>query len=79
MHYDIHWTFIVQYDLYDSLLGLGNRGPCLSHYTASPSHKEREGWSDGRATIIEEGDKIVVQSFVKATGYYETVTLTRQK
>jgi len=36
-------------------------------------------WSDGRATIIEEGDKIVIQSFVKATGYYETVTLIRQK
>ena len=36
-------------------------------------------WSDGRATIIEEGNKIVIQSFVKATGYYETVTLTRQK
>ena len=70
---------MVQYDLNARLLGLGDSGPCLSHHRASPSHKEREGWSDGRATIIEEGDKIVVQSFVKATGYYETVTLTRQK
>lgn len=36
-------------------------------------------WSDGRATIIEEGNKIVIQSFVNETGYYETVTLTRKK
>lgn len=36
-------------------------------------------WVDGRSTIIEDGNKIVIQSFVKATGYYETVTLTRKK
>jgi hypothetical protein len=36
-------------------------------------------WVDGRATIIEEGNKIVIQAFVKATNYYETVTLTRIK
>ncbi len=36
-------------------------------------------WIDGRATIIDEGNKIVIQSFIEATGYFETVTLTRQK
>ncbi len=36
-------------------------------------------WIDGRATIIKEGNKIVIQSFVKDTGYFETVTLTRQE
>ena len=36
-------------------------------------------WSDGRATITEAGNKIVIQSFVKSTGYYETVTLTRKQ
>ncbi|MDX2413674.1 MAG: hypothetical protein QNK33_00665 [Bacteroidales bacterium] len=35
-------------------------------------------WSDGRATITEAGNKIVIQSFVNETGYYETVTLTRK-
>ena len=27
-------------------------------------------WVDGRATIIENGNKIVIQSFIKETGYY---------
>jgi hypothetical protein len=36
-------------------------------------------WSDGRATITEEGNKIVIQSFVNETFNYETVTLTRKK
>lgn len=36
-------------------------------------------WSDGRATITEDGNKIIVQSFVNETGYYETVTLSRKK
>ena len=35
---------MVQIDLYARLLGLGDSGPCLSHHTARPSHKEREGW-----------------------------------
>ena len=35
-------------------------------------------WSDGRATITEAGNKIVIQSFVNETGYYETVTLIRK-
>jgi hypothetical protein len=35
---------MVQYDLNARLLGLGDRGPCHSHHTASPSHKERERW-----------------------------------
>lgn len=35
-------------------------------------------WVDGRATIIENGNKIVIQSFIKDTGYYETVILTRK-
>ncbi len=35
---------MVQYDLYARLLGLSDSGPCLSHHTASSSHKEREGW-----------------------------------
>jgi len=34
--------WVVQYDLYAHLLGHGDCGPCLSHHTASPSHKERE-------------------------------------
>jgi len=36
-------------------------------------------WIDGRATIIDGGNKIVIQSFIESTGYFETVTLTRQK
>ena len=35
-------------------------------------------WIDGRATIIEEGSKIIIQSYIESTGYYETVTLTRK-
>jgi len=31
---------LVQHDLYARLLGLGNSGPCISHHTAGPSHKE---------------------------------------
>ena len=31
---------MVQYDLYARLLGLGNSGPCISHHTASLSHKD---------------------------------------
>ena len=31
---------MVQYDLNARLLGLGDSGPCLSHPTASPSHKK---------------------------------------
>jgi hypothetical protein len=36
-------------------------------------------WADGRATITEKGNKIVIQSFIKSTGFYETLTLTRKK
>lgn len=35
-------------------------------------------WGGGRATITDDGNKIVVQSFIKPTGYYETVELTRK-
>jgi len=35
-------------------------------------------WSDGRATITEAGNKIVIQSFVNETGYFETVTMIRK-
>ena len=36
-------------------------------------------WGDGRATITEDGNKIVIQSFIKSTGFYETVKLTRKQ
>ncbi len=36
-------------------------------------------WVEGSATIIDGGNKIIIQSFIKSTGYFETVTLKRQK
>ncbi|MCP3874116.1 MAG: hypothetical protein GY699_13270 [Desulfobacteraceae bacterium] len=36
-------------------------------------------WSDGRATITDDGNKIMIQSFIKSTGYYETVTLIKKQ
>ena len=36
-------------------------------------------WADGRAIITDDGNKIIIQSFIKNTGYYETAILTRKK
>ena len=36
-------------------------------------------WADGRATITDDGTKIIIQSFIENTGYYESATLTRKK
>ena len=36
-------------------------------------------WGDGRATITEGGNKMVIQSYIKSTGFYETVELTRNQ
>ena len=35
-------------------------------------------WSDGRATITEEGNKIVVQSFIPSIPAFVTITMTRK-
>jgi len=36
-------------------------------------------WTDGRATIIEEGNKIIIQSYIGEIHYFVNVTLTRHK
>ena len=48
------------------------------HYVSDPITFDLS-WNDGRATIIDGSNKIVIQSFIESTGYFETVTLTRQK
>jgi hypothetical protein len=36
-------------------------------------------WSDGRATITEDGNKIVIQSYIPDVPLFVTITLTRKK
>jgi len=48
------------------------------HYMSDPFTYELS-WCEGRAAVINDGNKIVIQSFIKNTGFFETVTLTRNK
>ena len=45
------------------------------HFVSDPTFELC--WCKGKATITEEGNKIDMQTFVKCTGMYETVSLTR--